>query len=296
MNRLRGSSWFTSLLVHVALALVIMPAVIGTRRVATFFGIEFSGPDKPYVATERVRFVQVAEPKREVVINGRDKVRGGEAAPPAPVAPPTDVPVAVPDPDAAARTADGVNRDAKGDGSGGPLVGITPSFSDPRIWNVPWGPPGADDRPTYEAVRSRIEELVRQGQLPRAYEDSIAKIYGMVAERRPGDWTMQGPNGERWGIDGGFIRLGKVAIPTVLLALLPLNTGQINVQQMENQRRIGQMSADIRYQAQRAMNEDEFRAAVRRVRERKEREREEERKRREGQQAQSTQPVVPVQP
>jgi hypothetical protein len=39
------------------------------------------------------------------------------------------------------------------------------------------------------------------------------------------------------------------------------------------------------------MNEDEFRAAVRRVRERREREREEERKRREGEKS-----VVPVQP
>jgi hypothetical protein len=126
---------------------------------------------------------------------------------------------------------------------------------------------------TNEAVRSRVDSMIRAGVLPMAYLDSIARLNGQVVERVPGDWTVRGPDGERWGIDGGFIRLGKFSLPTALLALLPLNSGQMNVQQMENQRRISQLSSEIRWHAQKAMNEDDFRAAVRRIRERKERER-----------------------
>lgn len=291
LQRLRGSSWATSFVVHVALAAVILPATLGTSRVAAWFG--FSVDDRPYVAEERVRFVQQAEPRPVAVANGRDRVSGGRAAPPAAVAPPVETPTVVPTEVApAAGSAAGSDATARGDGTGGPLEGIRPSFADPRLWTVPWGPAPVVEKPSYEMVRTRIQELVREGLLNKAYEDSVSKVYGMVAGRNAGDWTMGGPNGERWGMDGGMIRLGKIAIPTALLALLPLNSGQINVQQFENTRRLNQMSADIRFQAQRAMNEDEFRAAVRRVRERREREREEERKRREAEKG----PVVPVQP
>lgn len=291
LQRLRGSFWVTSLVVHAGLAAVILPATLGTARVASWFGITLT--ERPTFAEERVRFVQQALPKAVAVTNGRDRVSGGRAAPPAAVAPPEVVPTVVPtDVAPATGSAAGTDATAKGDGTGGPLEGIRPSFADPRLWTVPWGPAPVVEKPTYEAVRNRIKELVAEGLLNRAYEDSVSKVYGMVSGRAPGDWTMGGPNGERWGMDGGMIRLGKIAIPTALLALLPLNTGQINVQQFENTRRLNQMSADIRFQAQRAMNEDEFRAAVRRVRERREREREEERKRREGEKSS----IVPVQP
>lgn len=290
LPRSRGSFWVTSLVVHVALAAVILPATLGTARVASWFGLVLT--ERPTVTEERVRFVAQAEPRPVRTPNGRDRVSGGREAPPAATVVPPDVPATVPsDVPLAPAAAAGSEPTARGDGSGGPLEGIKPNFADPRLWTVPWGPAPVVERPSYEMVRTRIQELVRDGLLNKAYEDSVSKVYGMIAGRSPGDWTMGGPNGERWGIDGGMIRLGKIAIPTALLALLPLNSGQINVQQFENNRRLNQMSADIRFQAQRAMNEDEFRAAVRRVRERREREREEERKRRESEKS-----VVPVQP
>jgi hypothetical protein len=288
--RFGRSFWVTSLAVHVALAAVVLPATLGRARVASWLGITLDDPGS--TRAERVRFVQTAEPKPEVVANGRDRTSGGDAAPPAPVLPveaaPAEVPTDVP---AATGSATGTDAEAKGDGSGGPLDGIRPSFQDPRLWSVPWGPTAVAEKPSYEAVKQRINELIRDGRIPKEYQDSVSKVYGIVAGNS-GDWTVGGRGNERWGMDGQFIRLGKIAIPTVLLALLPLNQPQINVQQFENQRRLGQMSADIRYQAQRAMNEDEFRAAVRRVRERRDREREEERKRRDAE----TKPVVPVQP
>lgn len=289
MRRLTGSSVAISLVVHLALAAIVLPATLGTRRVASWFGITLA-PDRPAAAEERVRFVEAAEPRPVRVTNGRDDVSGGEAATPKAVTPPTDAPAEAPTEAAAVGSAMGTDERARGDGTGGPLTGIKPALEDARLLVVPWEPGAAPTRPTYEAVKSRIDSLIRVGAIPKAYEDSLARLYGQVVERAPGDWTMRGRNGERYGIDGGFIRLGKVSIPTVLLALLPLNSGQMNVQQYYKQREIGAMSAEIRYQAQRAMNEDEFRDAVRRVRLRKEREREEERKRREGP------GVIPVQP
>jgi hypothetical protein len=291
----RSSSLLVSVVVHVAIAAVVLPATLGTSRVAAWMGItlEREPGDR---REERVRFVEtVAEPRPEIVANGRDEVSGGKAAPPAPVLPPVEPPSADTPSDAvAAPSADGSDPQARGDGSGGPLEGIRPSFQDPRIWAVPWSPAPEDNRPTFAQIKSRVDSLIRVGALPKVYEDSLAQIYGAVVERAPGDWTMQTRNGERWGLDGGMIRLGKVSIPTALLALLPLNTGRINVQQMENGRRIAAMSADIRYHAQRAMNEDEFRSAVRRIRERKERERSEAQKRREESSAIAQPVTVPL--
>lgn len=288
-TRFGRSFWATSLAVHVGLAAVVLPATLGTSRVASWFGITVD--DWASERAERVRFVEVAEPKAEVVANGRDRASGGRAAPPAAVLPPEAAPVEVPaEVPVANGSATGSDATAKGDGSGGPLEGIRPSFQDPRLWSVPWGTgTSVVEKPSYEAVRERINELIRDGRIPKEYQDSVSKVYGVVSGNGA-DWTVGGRGNERWGMDGQFIRLGKIAIPTVLLALLPLNQPQINVQQFENQRRLGQMSADIRYQAQRAMNEDEFRAAVRRVRERRDREREEERKKREG----DSKAVVPM--
>jgi len=73
-------------------------------------------------------------------------------------------------------------------------------------------------------------------------------------------------------MDQQAIRLGKVSIPTALLGLLPFNM-QGNPIAAERDRSQASMRAEILYQSQRALNEDEFRKAVKSLRERKERER-----------------------
>jgi hypothetical protein len=82
-----------------------------------------------------------------------------------------------------------------------------------------------------------------------------------------------GKEGNKWGIDQQYIRLGKFNIPTALLALLPMNRMQANPIAMERDRNAAYMRADIQYHAQAAMNEEQFRKAVRDIRNRKDRER-----------------------
>jgi hypothetical protein len=108
---------------------------------------------------------------------------------------------------------------------------------------------------------------------------ALAEGAGRKAECPPtvtacSDWTVE-KGGHKWGIDASAIRLGPVSIPTALLALLPLNRAgmQGNVFAAERKRQQDAWSREIADQAQRAMNEDEFRVAVKRLRERKERER-----------------------
>jgi hypothetical protein len=102
-----------------------------------------------------------------------------------------------------------------------------------------------------------------------ALMDSLS---GLPSDRgRQGDWTVD-RNGRKYGIDGQFIRLGKFSIPTGLLALLPMNV-QSNPIAMERARRLSMMREEIQSQAARSIRDEEFRAAVKALRERKERER-----------------------
>ena len=107
------------------------------------------------------------------------------------------------------------------------------------------------------------------------FNDSIA-IAGQG--RKPGDWTFE-KGGRKYGIDPQYIRLGKVSIPTAVLALLPINQ-QANPTSLERNKLQNQLHADIFWNAQRGMNEADFKKSVKSIRERKDRERNERRARR----------------
>jgi hypothetical protein len=104
----------------------------------------------------------------------------------------------------------------------------------------------------------------------------------MAEGRKPGDWTFE-KNGKKYGVDEKYIRLGKISIPTAILALLPINTTG-NPTMNDRNKLQNQLHADIFWNAQRGMNEADFKKAVRSIRERKEREREAQKKTREADQ------------
>jgi hypothetical protein len=101
--------------------------------------------------------------------------------------------------------------------------------------------------------------------------DSIAASTYTPNKFERGDWTYE-KNGKRYGIDQSAIRLGKVSIPTALLALLPFNQ-QGNPIAAERERTLASLRQQIEFQSARALNEEEFRKAVKSLRERRERER-----------------------
>jgi hypothetical protein len=148
-------------------------------------------------------------------------------------------------------------------GGGGPRRGVQPSFGDPRVWVGP-GPLVSEPKTATERLDSALVTSLE------AYRDSLAAVRG-PAGRRPGDWTIE-RGGRKYGMDEQFIRLGPISIPTAVLAALPLNV-QGNPVLMEREKRLNMMRAEILEQVQRGMNEQEFRDAVKSIRERKERER-----------------------
>jgi hypothetical protein len=150
----------------------------------------------------------------------------------------------------------------------GPVRGIQPGYSDPRIWVEP---------PVVSAPALEGEEKLDSAITSRitAYRDSVATYAYQPNKFERADWTYTTKDGKKYGIDPQFIRLGRVSIPTALLGLLPFNQAQANPIALDRQRRLDQMRGEILLQAQQAMNEEEFRRAVKQIRERKERERKE---------------------
>jgi hypothetical protein len=169
-------------------------------------------------------------------------------------------------------------------GGGGPTQGVRPSFVDPRLW-VPPAPLVSAPKTPAERLDSALVARLKQ------HTDSMAEIAANAPKREPGDWTFE-RNGKKYGIDPHYIQLGDFKIPSTVLALLPLNRGG-NPIQIERERQISLMHQEIVEQAQRAMNEEEFREAVRKIRERKDRERAAERAKQQEQQTAGESPGRP---
>ena len=153
-------------------------------------------------------------------------------------------------------------------GGGGPTAGLVPRYTEPRVWVTPG--------PAPRVPRTNAQELDSILAFDVARDLSLKPPPG----RDPTDWTME-RNGRKYGMDQKFIHLGKFSIPTALLALLPINNAQANPTEIDRERRLASMRLEINEQASRAMSEDDFRAAVRNIRERTDRERAERRAREE---------------
>jgi hypothetical protein len=148
----------------------------------------------------------------------------------------------------------------------GAVKGLQPGYVDPRLW--PAAPrleyaPKTDEQRLDSAVASSVMR----------YRDSVAALAYSPNKFERGDWTYETKDGKRYGIDQQFIRLGKFSIPTALLGLLPLNQVQGNPIENDRQARLAAMRADIMRGAQAAMNEEEFRQAVKKIRARRDKER-----------------------
>jgi len=118
-------------------------------------------------------------------------------------------------------------------------------------------------------------DSVVTADIERARDSMAANAYSPNKFER-GDWTYE-KDGKKYGIDNQYIRLGKFSIPNVLLGLLPLNA-QGNPIAADRDRAMASLRQEILYQSQGSLNEQEFRKAVKALRERKERERQQQEK------------------
>jgi len=254
-----------SIAAHVLIVAVLVQLTFGRRSWID----ALLAPSVP-TPVERVGFLQLprGEPPRESPRRGgNDQPESGPPAitPPVPVPPIsvpnglTPVPLRLPRTEAVIGTGPLV-------GGGGDTRGVRPSYTDPRIW-APMAPVVTAPLTTTERLDSTVA-----AQLQRFVDSARAANGG----RDPADWTFR-IRGQRVGIDQKYIRLGPVSIPTAALAFLPLNI-QGNPTTIERDRRLAQMREEIVAQAARAARDDDFRAAVKALRERKQKERDDARK------------------
>lgn len=264
--RIRGRSR-SSLAVSIGIHLA---ATIALLNIAFRYPIGRFIEDRPTLAApEQLRYVRV----------GSAPSAGGPAGAtrqtPGPVATrrvraPTSVPVGVPDPAPAPATAAPGPEDRAGvagrPGDVTPGTGVQPVYTDPRLWPQP-GP----FTPLPKTMAERTDSAVKAAF--GIFVDSLRTAEANQG-RRPGDWTLKDKSGGKWGWDPSGIRLGKVTIPQAVLALLPLNIQQNPMyNDPVTRREVAYRSGDIAFHANRAVSDDEFRRAVKRIRERKDRER-----------------------
>lgn len=255
-------------IVSIVLHVIVGAALLQVLLMPYPFHSLFATKEQP-VEPERISFL--ALPKAGPTTtpgksggNGRPETpRRNRPAPP--LVAPTEVPSTLPPVNPTPATPAPPDDEGTGPliGRGGPTKGIRPSYSDPRIW-VPSAPVVSAPK----SADARMDSVVASG-IERA-RDSIAALTYTPNKFERGDWTVE-KEGRKYGIDQRAIHLGKFSIPTALLALLPMNA-QGNPLAYQREKEMASLRAEIQFQSQRAMNEEEFRRAVKELRQRKERE------------------------
>ncbi len=242
---------------HLLVGVLIVQFLVSPNIIALILG----GGKLAPVPTERIGFLRLPKAKGAPVA-GRS---GGDNRPvtktaPVKLVPQTTVPNVLPPVVPSSATPKEETGSGPLVGGGGPARGIRPSYDDPRLWPAPGDIVAAPKTPT-QRLDSVIADIIKP------YNDSMAVAAG---RRQPGDWTFE-KDGKKYGIDPRYIHLGSFSIPTAILALLPINI-QANPILAESNKISNQLHSDIMSQAQRGMNEADFRKAVKSIRERKERE------------------------
>ena len=257
-----------SLALHVVLGVIVLRAAVGTGSMLGFFR---PAPARE-VSAERVIYVPLprggADSSRVQADGGNNRVAAPNVVTAAPLRAPTSIPTTLPPATPVAPQAGDQAGSGPLVGGGGPLRGVQPSYADPRVWTGP-GPIVGETK-----TEDQRRDSVLAARLSR-YRDSLAVATLGAEKQGPPSWVME-RNGEKYGIDQKYIHLGKFSLPTAVLAALPFNTAKYtNPIAQERLRKEEAIRLEINEQAQRRMNEAEFRLAVKNIRERKERERRE---------------------
>jgi len=247
-----------SIAVHVILAIAVAPLLIAPTAMSRLFGSRASREVTP----ERIGFLRLPQQSGPPVAgqSGGDN-RPLSESPPVRLVAPAQVPTSIPAVTATPSVFESAGGSGPLVGGGGPTRGIRPSYTGPRVW-APTGDIVAAPKSAKERLDSAIVSIIAP------FNDSVAVASG---QRKPGDWTVE-RGGKKYGVDPQYIRLGKISIPTAVLALLPINQ-QANPTAYDRNKLQNQLHSDIFWQAQRGMNEADFKKAVKSIRERKERER-----------------------
>jgi hypothetical protein len=145
-----------------------------------------------------------------------------------------------------------------------PAGRIGPGLATGRLWVRPLPLPPRElakrlQRSHKELVDSAITAVIQ------AYLDSMAREPGADRVKLP-DWTTE-VNGAKFGLDSRNIYIAGLKIPAAVLALLPLPSGGNQSRALDHTG--GWIAEDLQRAASRAATLDEFKQAVRELREQK---------------------------
>lgn len=151
---------------------------------------------------------------------------------------------------------------------------IGPGYARGRLWVRPLPLPPRElaqrlTRSHTELVDSAVTAIIQ------TFLDSVALDPASRGAALP-SWTTT-IAGSKFGLDSKWIYVAGLRIPAAVLALLPIPARGNESRAFD---RSGEMYQDLQRAAQRAANLEEFKGAIREIRERKEREREFERNQR----------------
>jgi hypothetical protein len=194
-----------------------------------------------------------------------------------PLPPLNQIPAGLPSPATATTTAPVTTGSAIGTGGStaptsavdqGIGFGLRPGVPDGRLATNPLQVPRAPE--TEGQKNERI--------LSSIYNEYLDSARAQMAHkgRDPGDWSWGGKDGDRWGWDKDGIHIMGVSIPNAVLAALQLNMGPSgrNMNAITDARTESFIRSDIAAHSG-LMTEDEFRSAVKRIRDRVDKERSE---------------------
>lgn len=233
------------------------------------FTYQFSSATKDRgPVTERIQYV-VAKPLPPAAVgNGSQEKRAApkKALAPARLLPPTTIPTAippVPPPNVSVGAISGTGS-GTGGAPNGIATGVEPAMPDPRIELRPNGLrlPLTQGEKNDSAVKA-IYVAYREAELEAESNKG----------RSPKDWTFE-KGGQKFGLDSQYVYLGKFKLPSAILAALPLNFGGVNGNRIIEARNASWIQNDI-YTHSQGMSEDDFKAAIKRIRDRVDRERKE---------------------
>jgi len=252
----------------VALSLVIHVVAIGLIASITFRYplAELLTPDR-VAPTERIQYVRVKPAAPATVGNGANpKLPPKKVVKPAPLLAPSAIPTALPAIPPPTASAGAVSGTATGTGGAptGVATGVEPALTDPRIELRPSG------------LRLPLTTAQRNDSAVKAIYEAYREAEIQAEENRgrsPRDWTFE-RSGQKYGLDSQYIYLGRFKLPSAILAALPFNYGGVDGSRIIQARNAAWIQNDIYTHAQ-GMSEDDFRAAVKRIRERKDKERKE---------------------
>jgi hypothetical protein len=158
-----------------------------------------------------------------------------------------------------------------GRGEGGRRLGA--ELGDGRVWVRPWDAIAAaiagagDDSADAATHVARIDSAITARIM--AFLDTLPP--DSMATAAPKPWVAK-IGDQTWGVDGQWIYLGNLKLPTAILALLPLPQG--NYEQAQKAAEMQRIRLDILQAARRAESAAQFRKYVEETRQRRDAERE----------------------